>query len=364
MLIINANIKTMEEEDFENGYIAVFDGKIQSVGPMSEAPPDEDVYDANGMTLYPGFIDAHCHLGMWEDGLGFEGDDGNEETDPVTPQLRAIDAINPLDRTFREAVEGGVTTVLTGPGSANPIGGQWAAIKTRGRRIDDMILKEPIGMKFALGENPKSVYNDKNQTPNTRMATAALIREQLKKAQRYLEDLERIEEDEDCDEPEYDIKCEALLPVLRKEQKAFFHAHRADDIFTAIRIAKEFDLDLVLCHCTEGYLIADLLKEEGYGIIAGPILGDRSKPELRNLETSGLAKLSEEGIKVSAPTTLRRPSSICLSAQVWRWGRASTTERPSKPSLFTPPASWASTTEWVPSKRARTPILSYTTAIR
>ena len=184
MLIINANIKTMEDEDFENGYIAVSDGKIQSVGPMSEAPPDEDVYDANGMTLYPGFIDAHCHLGMWEDGLGFEGDDGNEETDPVTPQLRAIDAINPLDRTFREAVEGGVTTVLTGPGSANPIGGQWAAIKTKGRRIDDMILKEPIGMKFALGENPKSVYNDKNQAPNTRMATAALIREQLKKAQR------------------------------------------------------------------------------------------------------------------------------------------------------------------------------------
>ncbi|PWL44280.1 MAG: amidohydrolase [Clostridiales bacterium] len=302
MLIINANIKTMEDEDFENGYIAVSDGKIQSVGPMSEAPPDEDVYDAQGMTLYPGFIDAHCHLGMWEDGLGFEGDDGNEETDPVTPQLRAIDAINPLDRTFREAVEGGITTVLTGPGSANPIGGQWAAIKTRGRRIDDMILKEPVGMKFALGENPKSVYNDKNQAPNTRMATAALIREQLKKAQRYLEDLERIEEDGDCDEPEYDIKCEALLPVLRKEQKAFFHAHRADDIFTAVRIAKEFDLDLVLCHCTEGHLIADLLKEEGYGVIAGPILGDRSKPELRNLERSGLAKLSREGIQAGLCT--------------------------------------------------------------
>ena len=297
MLIINANIKTMEEEDFANGYVAIADGKIQSVGPMSEAPqPDGEIYNAQGMTLYPGFIDAHCHLGMWEDGLGFEGDDGNEETDPVTPQLRAIDAINPLDRTFREAVEGGVTTVLTGPGSANPIGGQWAAIKTRGRRIDDMILKESVGMKFALGENPKNVYNDKNQAPNTRMATAALIREQLKKAQRYLENLERME-NEDCDEPEYDMKCEALLPVLRKKQKAFFHAHRADDIFTAIRLSREFDLDLVLCHCTEGHLIADLLKEEGFGIIAGPILGDRSKPELRNLETSGLAKLFEAGIR-------------------------------------------------------------------
>lgn len=320
MLIINANIKTMEDEDFENGYIAVSDGKIQSVGPMGEAPVDEDVYDAQGMTLYPGFIDAHCHLGMWEDGLGFEGDDGNEETDPVTPQLRAIDAINPLDRTFQEAVAGGVTTVLTGPGSANPIGGQWTAIKTRGRRIDDMILKETVGMKFALGENPKSVYNDKNQAPNTRMATAALIREQLKKAQRYLDDLERIEEDENCDEPEYDIKCEALLPVLRREQKAFFHAHRADDIFTAIRIAKEFDLDLVLCHCTEGYLIADLLKEEGYGIIAGPILGDRSKPELRNMETSGLAKLMEEGIKAGLctdhPETPIQYLSLCAGVAV------------------------------------------------
>jgi len=297
MLIINANIKTMEDVDFENGYILVENGKIAGIGDMKNVPDASDVYDAIGMTVYPGFVDAHCHLGMWEDALGFEGDDGNEETDPVTPQLRAIDAINPLDRTFKEAVAGGITTVLTGPGSANAIGGSFTAIKTRGRRIDDMILKESVGMKFALGENPKNVYNDKNQTPNTRMATAALIREQLKKATRYLNDIEN-----DDNEPEYDIKCEALLPVIKGEEKAFFHAHRADDIFTAIRIAKEFGLDLVLCHCTEGHLIADILKDENVGIIAGPILGDRSKPELKNLETYGIAKMFEQGIKTALCT--------------------------------------------------------------
>ncbi|MEG2597359.1 MAG: amidohydrolase, partial [Oscillospiraceae bacterium] len=268
MLIINANIKTMEENDYKNGYIQVLDGKIAAVGNMENVPSDEEIYDAKRKHLYPGFIDAHCHLGMWEDSIGFEGDDGNEETDPITPHLRAIDAINPLDRTFEEAVRGGITTVLTGPGSANPIGGQWLAMKTKGRRIDNMVLNAAIGMKFALGENPKNVYNEKNLSPNTRMATAALIREQLKKAERYLADLRRAEDDEDCDNPEFDMKCEALIPVLKREQKAFFHAHRADDIFTAIRIAKEFSLDLVICHGTEGHLIADFLKEENIPIIS------------------------------------------------------------------------------------------------
>ena len=299
MLIINANIKTMEDVDFENGYILVSEGKIEEVGDMEYCPESQDeVYDAKGMTLYPGFIDAHCHLGMWEDALGFEGDDGNEETDPVTPQLRAIDAINPLDRTFKEAVSGGITTVLTGPGSANAIGGSLVAIKTKGRRIDNMILKAEVGVKFALGENPKNVYNDKNQAPNTRMATTALIREQLKKAERYLTDIENA----DDSEPEYDMKSEALLPIIKREQKAFFHAHRADDIFTAIRIAKEFNLDLVICHCTEGHLIADLLCDEDVKIIAGPILGDRSKPELKNLETFGIAKMFEKGLKTALCT--------------------------------------------------------------
>ena len=296
MLFIHGNILTMEETSFPDGYLWVKDGKIAGVGPSLEAPADPETVDLVGKTVLPGFVDAHCHLGMWEDGLGFEGDDGNEATDPVTPQLRAIDALNPLDRTFAEARLGGVTTVLTGPGSANAIGGQWAAIKTTGRRIDDMVIDPAVGMKFALGENPKVTYNEKNVTPVTRMATASLIREQLRKAERYLSDKERADEEEDFDEPEFDAKCEALVPVLSGKQKAFFHAHRADDIFTAIRIAREFKLDLVLVHCTEGYMVKDLLAGEKIPVIAGPILSDRSKPELRNQSVENPGQLAGEGI--------------------------------------------------------------------
>ncbi|HIQ58426.1 MAG TPA: amidohydrolase [Candidatus Merdivicinus intestinavium] len=302
MLLIHGNILTMEELNYPDGYLQIEGGVIKAIGPMSEVPADETVVDLDGKTVLPGFVDAHSHLGMWEDGLGFEGDDGNESTDPVTPQLRAIDALNPLDRTFEEARRGGVTTVLTGPGSANPISGQWAAVKTWGRRIDDMVLDPAIGMKFALGENPKTVYNDKNTAPMTRMATASLIRDQLRKAERYLDDKERADEDEDFDLPEYDAKCEALIPVLEREQKAFFHAHRADDIFTAIRIAREFKLDLVIVHCTEGHLVRDILAAEGVKAIAGPVLCDRSKPELRNLLVEGPALLHEAGIHAALCT--------------------------------------------------------------
>lgn len=302
MLFIHGNIQTMEDGGYPDGYLWVKDGKIAGVGPSAEAPADPEIIDLAGKTLLPGFVDAHCHLGMWEDGLGFEGDDGNEATDPVTPQLRAIDALNPLDRTFAEARLGGVTTVLTGPGSANAIGGQWAALKTAGRRIDDMVLDPAIGMKFALGENPKVTYNEKNVAPVTRMATASLIREQLRKASRYLSDKERAGKEEDFDEPEFDAKCEALIPVLTGKQKAFFHAHRADDVFTAIRIAREFKLDLVLVHCTEGYLVRDLLAEEKIPVIAGPILSDRSKPELRNLTVENPGLLDKAGIQTALCT--------------------------------------------------------------
>lgn len=300
MVIINAMVMTMEEHDFENGYILVRDGLIAGAGEMSgfTIPEGEEVVDANGALVLPGFIDAHCHLGMWEDSLGFEGDDGNEETDPLTPQLRAIDAVNPVDKCFQEALAAGVTTVLTGPGSANPIAGIWCAVKTAGRRIDDMLVDEAVGMKFALGENPKSVYHGKNQAPATRMATAALIREQLTKAQRYLNDKRLAEQNsEDYDDPEYDIKCEALIPVLSREMKAIFHAHRADDIFTALRITKEFNLDTVFVHCTEGYQIADLLAEENAKVITGPFLCDRSKPELRGLDPKNPSLLWKAGVE-------------------------------------------------------------------
>lgn len=304
MKLKNAVLHTMEGIDYENGWMTVENGVITGLGPMGICPqqPGEEWLDLDGAHIYPGFIDAHTHLGMWEDGLTFEGDDGNEETDPITPQLRAIDALNPMDRCFREALESGVTTVITGPGSANPIGGQLAAIKTAGRCIDKMVVKAPVAMKMALGENPKTVYHGKNQTPVTRMATAALIREQLRKAERYLDDTERALAEEDFDPPEYDIKCEALLPLLRREIPAHIHCHRADDIFTAIRIAEEFQLDYVIVHGTEGHLITEELAEKKVRVLSGPILCDRSKPELRNLTPACPGKLTEAGIQTALIT--------------------------------------------------------------
>ena len=304
MKLKNAVLHTMEGIDYENGWMTVENGVITGLGPMGICPqqPGEEWLDLDGAHIYPGFIDAHTHLGMWEDGLTVEGDDGNEETDPITPQLRAIDALNPMDRCFREALESGVTTVITGPGSANPIGGQLAAIKTAGRCIDKMIVKAPVAMKMALGENPKTVYHGKNQTPVTRMATAALIREQLRKAERYLDDTERALAEEDFDPPEYDIKCEALLPLLRREIPAHIHCHRADDIFTAIRIAEEFQLDYVIVHGTEGHLITEELAEKKARVLSGPILCDRSKPELRNLTPACPGKLTEAGIQTALIT--------------------------------------------------------------
>ncbi|MGI5972066.1 MAG: amidohydrolase, partial [Oscillospiraceae bacterium] len=280
MLIINGNVLTMAGEDYSPGFVLTRGDKIISVGPMADAPgaADEEVFDAGGFFVLPGLIDAHTHLGMFEDAVGFEGDDGNEETDPVTPQLRAVDAVNPMDRCFSEAVAAGVTAVMTGPGSANAIGGQFAAVKTAGNRIDNMILRAPACMKFALGENPKSVYHLKNQAPVTRMATAALIRETLFKAREYMMKLEKAWRDEDAEEPDFDLKLQALIPLLRKEIPAHFHAHRADDIFTAIRIAREFDIDFTIVHGTEGHLIARELARENVKLICGPALGDRSKP--------------------------------------------------------------------------------------
>lgn len=299
MLIKNAVLETVEHGRIPHGFLQIESGKIVAMGNMEDCPK-LDGLDYSGYTLYPGFIDCHCHLGMWEDSLGFEGEDGNEDTDPITPQLDALDAINPMDSCFQEAVSAGVTTVVTGPGSANPIGGHWIALKTVGRRVDTMVVKRNIGMKFALGENPKATYNDKNQTPVTRMATAALIREQLQKAKRYQMDCQRALEDEELDQPEYDAKCEALLPVLERKEKAFFHAHRADDIFTAIRLIREYQLDGVLVHGTDGHLIADLLEEEHLPVITGPMITDRSKPELRNQKIQNPAILA----KYQIPTAI------------------------------------------------------------
>ena len=303
MLLINAKIFTMEDAVIDCGYIQIRDDKIIAVGEMKDAPQDEQILDLQGKTVYPGFIDAHCHMGMTEEGLDFEGDDLNEMTDPVSPQLRALDAINPVNQSFPEAVDAGITTVVTGPGSANPISGQFCAIKTYGKRVDKMVLREPIAMKFALGENPKKVYNDKSEMPMTRMATAALIREELSKAKHYLEDLEKAEENPDeNDPPEFDAKKEALLPVLKKEIKAHIHCHRSDDIFTAVRIAEEFDLDYVLIHCTEGHLIVEELQEIGAPVVNGPLMCTRSKPELIHSSDKTPGILSKAGLQVAICT--------------------------------------------------------------
>lgn len=301
MVIVGAKVYTMVGEPIEEGFIRVEGSKIAQVGPMQAYEPrkGEEVLEAAGAGVYPGFVDAHGHLGMWEDSLGVEGDDGNEDTDPVTPQLRALDAINPTERCFSEALLGGVTTVVVGPGSANAIAGRITALKTWGSCVDDMLVRETVAMKFALGENPKNTYHAKGQAPATRMATAALIREQLAKTRRYMEDKQAALEDEDLDEPEFDFKCEALIPVLRREIKAHFHCHRADDIATAMRIAQEFELDAVLIHCTDGYRLAQRIAQSGFSAVCGPMLTARTKPELAGQCLENPGKLASAGVKLA-----------------------------------------------------------------
>lgn len=303
MLLINLAIQPIVGEPTQQGYISIKGNQLAAIGEMKNLTlKDEDTRDMKGLTAYPGFIDGHCHMGLFGDGLAFEGDDGNEDTDPNTPQLRAVDAINAQDGCFAEAALHGITTVITGPGSANPIAGQFCAIKTVGKRVDDMVIKAPVAIKFSLGENPKITYHSKTQAPTTRMAIAAIIREQLVKTQKYMEALDAAKDDEDNEEPEYDAKCEALIPLLKREIKAHIHAHRADDICTALRLAKEFSLDAVIVHGTEGYLIGDILAKEQTSVICGPMIASRMKPELGKFTVQNPALLSKEGVKVSICT--------------------------------------------------------------
>ena len=311
----------MESQSVENGFIEIKNGKIASLGEMNALKlKDEKTIYLHGKSVYPGFVDAHTHLGMFENGLTFEGDDGNEENDPITPHLRAIDAANPMDECFKDAYKSGVTTVLTGPGSANAIGGEIIAVKTYGKRIDDMVIKSPVAMKFALGENPKAVYSDKEQMPMTRMATAALIREQLYKAKKYYLSKMRAKKNKSIDDvPEFDLKCEALIPLFEKKASAHFHAHRADDIFTAIRICKEFDLDYVIVHATEAHLIKEELKKENARVLLGPNFSDKSKPELINLSVKSPKILSPDilfGIITDHPETPIQYLRLCAALAV------------------------------------------------
>lgn len=304
ILIINAVILSMHDENIQNGYVLVENNKIKSFGNMDDFKiiDDAEIIDMAGGYVMPGLVDIHSHIGLYEDGLGFEGADGNEDTDPITPQLRVIDGINPMERAFKESLDAGVTTVVVSPGSANPIGGQLAAMKTYGRRIDDMIIKQPIGVKFAMGENPKNTYHDKNETPVTRMAIASLLRENLRKAVEYHDRKHNAFEHEEESLPDFDAKLEVLEQLIEGKLPAHIHAHRADDIFTAIRICKEFHIKPVLVHTTEGHLIADLIAQDDIPVISGPYMTDRSKPELRNLTEESPAILEKAGIKVAITT--------------------------------------------------------------
>lgn len=321
LLLKNGNVMTMAGPAFV-GDVAIENGKIVAVG-QSISYSDAEVRDVTGMTVMPGIVDPHCHIGMWEDAMGFEGADGNECTNPITPELRAIDAINPYDRCFEEAAAGGVTTCVTGPGSANVIGGQFVAIKTYGDSVDDMVLRFPVAVKAAFGENPKRVYNGKNQTPSTRMATAALMRKALIEAQEYNEKLEKGKADPEK-MPERNLGKEILARVIRRELPMKIHAHRADDILTAIRICREFKLRYTLDHCTEGYLITDKLKEalgeDCEGIIVGPLLTDRSKIELKNLSFKAPKVLEKAGIEYAMmtdhPVTPEQYLPICTAIAV------------------------------------------------
>lgn len=298
LFIKNGHIKTMAGSEFACGCVLIDDnGKIAAVGENIEAPEGAQVIDAKGHLVTPGLVDAHCHIGLDNEGIGWEGHDFNEIVDPITPQMRAIDSINPQDEAFGNAIRGGVTTACTGPGSANVIGGTFVAIKLYGKRVDNMILRDPIAMKCAFGENPKRCYGQgSKKSPMTRMAVAALLRETLFKTKRYMADKEAGKN------PGFDMKLEAMEPVLRGEIPLKCHAHRADDILTSIRVAKEFGVGLTLDHCTDGEVIADELAKEGYPAFVGPSLGGKSKVELQHKSFTTPKVLQEAGVKVSIIT--------------------------------------------------------------
>ena len=299
LLIRNARLYTMEGPGLlEGGDVLIDSGKIVAVGVNLSAGGAREI-DARGAYVTPGFIDPHSHIGLWADGERDETGDGNEMTDPVTPQMRALDAVNPVDPCFAEACRAGVTTVATGPGSANVLGGQFLAMKTFGGSLKSMLVKEPLAMKAAFGENPKMVYGSGGKRPATRMATAAVLREAFYEARAYME--KRASADADK-RPDFNLKKEALAMVLRRELPLKMHAHRADDILTAIRLAEEFNLRASVEHCTEGYLIADELRKANVGVILGPLLTDRGKPELKNLTMKAPAILHRAGVKFALMT--------------------------------------------------------------
>lgn len=322
--ILGGKVITMENEVWEKGYLCIENDKIKDLGPMKEGAPfplqageDLQIINANGCIVMPGLIESHCHIGITEEKKGMEGDDCNETVDPITPYLRAIDAINPMDSAFHDALKAGITSAMIGPGSSNVVGGTFALVKTHGRNIDEMILKDPAAMKVAFGENPKVNYAELKKSPVTRMAIAGMLREELFLARQYVEKRRKGMPPE-----EREFRYECWVPVFEKKIPLKAHVHRADDILTAIRIAKEFDLSMTLDHCSEGHLIAEEIKKSGFPVIAGPGLTSRNKIEVQNLAFKTAGILSEVGIKTAITTdhpvsliqTLPLCAGLCVKA--------------------------------------------------
>lgn len=321
MLIINGNILTMADRNFNKGYLYIKNGKIAEIGDMDLLGDEirrenKAVINAEGCIVMPGLIDAHCHVGITEEKWGMAGEDCNETTNPVTPHIRAIDAVNPMDPAFHDAIAAGITSLMTGPGSSNVVGGQSIFIKVQGRSIDEMAVKPFAAMKIALGENPKNNYGQKDMMPISRMAIAGMLREELYKAFSYKEKREK----GNIDESQTDFRMECWIPVLNREIPLKAHAHRADDILTAIRIAKEFNLKMTLDHCTEGHLIADEIAQSGFPAIIGPDLSARSKIEIKNMSFKTAGILEKAGVKTAImtdhPVSLIQYLPLCAALSV------------------------------------------------
>lgn len=323
MLLIHGKVHTMAGMTWENGYVRIRDGKIQEVGSMDDLSDgqeqcgnEEEIIDVQGGWVMPGLIDAHCHVGISEEKWGVVGDDCNETVNPVTPHIRAIDAVNPMDPAFHDAIMAGITSLMTGPGSANVVGGQSVFMKVQGRCIDRMVVKAPAAMKVAFGENPKMNYGEKDEQPASRMAIAGMLREELYQACCYREKKERGQ----IPPGEESFRMESWLPVLRGEIPLKAHVHRADDILTAIRIAREYGIRMTLDHCTEGHLIADEIAESGFPVIVGPDLTSRSKLEIQNMSFKTAGVLERAGVKTAImtdhPVSLIQYLPICAGLSV------------------------------------------------
>ena len=304
LAIVNGKIYTITNGIIEEGVILIDGGKIKAVGKDVKVPEGAEVIDAKGKIVTPGLIDAHSHLAVFGEPSVWANADGNETSDPVTPQIRGIDSLNPQDPAIPDVVAGGVTTVYTGPGSANIVGGTGFAMKLRGKTAEEMVIPGTEGMKMALGENPKRVYGEsQHKAPKTRMGNASILREALVKAQNYLDKIAKAKEKsakgDSATPPERDLKLEALAKVLTGEMVARIHAHRADDILTAIRVLEEFNVKYVIEHCTEGYKIADILAAKKVSATIGPLLMSRGKMEIIDTSLANPGILAKAGVKVA-----------------------------------------------------------------